>query len=310
MARPPPYRRFSHPDGRLWEVRLNGKVVELRITSEGEVLERRRPFDAPVLGAGDLDGLVKEQLAEGFVEQTPPDWLRRLEELVAFWEADDPGFDAEVLRSQFLLGGEALARETIEKLTWWEQGQPRDPELARTWLKAHAETCWPALLLALRYPDRQVLLRVDALLAELPRPEVIEALLSIIEHPTPEVDERLGGRPWNMPLGATKALGAPDADTSRRLIAALDDDDLRTRDVAAALLAEWSQDEALFSALWRHRTVARESDGMCWAMLRTAEVTRAPQMRDFLRWMQKSTRFRTPGYAERIGDALAHLKNR
>lgn len=316
MARTPPYRRFSHPDGRLWEVRLHGSVVELRITFGGEAIERRRPFDAPVLGAKDLAALVQEQLAEGFVELTPPDWSRRLDELVTFWEADDPGFDAEVLRSQLLASGEALAQETIEKLGWWEEGGSRDPALAHDWLKEHADTDLPGLLLALRYPDTQVLLRVDALLAELPRPEVIEALLSVIEHPTPDSPDEsdapaeAGGRPSNMPLGAMKALGKPDADTVQRLSRVLDHDDPRARDVAAALLAEWSQDDALFGVLWRHRAIARQSDGMCWAMMRVAELRRSPELRDFLRWMQKSPRFRSSAYAQRIGDALAGLRNR
>ncbi len=310
MARTPPYRRFTHADGRQWEVRLHGSVVELRISSDGETIERRRPFDAPVLGARDLAELVQEQLAEGFLEQTPPDWSRRLDELVTFWEADDPGFDAEVLRSQLLATGDALARETIEKLGWWEQGEPRDPALAHDWLKEHLDTDLPGLLLALRYPDAQVLLRVDALLAEVPRPEVIEALLSVIEHPTPDVGDELGGRPWNMPLGAMKALGKPDADTTLRLSRVLDGDDARARDVAAALLAEWSQDDALFDVLWRHRAIARQSDGTCWAMMRVAELRRSPELRDFLRWMQKSPRFRGPAYATRIGDALAGLRNR
>jgi hypothetical protein len=94
-----------------------------------------------------------------------------------------------------------------------------------------------------------------------------------------------------------------------RLSAALGSDDFRTRDLAAALLAEFALDEQLLALLWRRRVIARESDGMCWAMLRAAEVSRAFLLRDFLRWMQKSPRFRSPGYQERIGDALAHLKN-
>lgn len=306
MARPPPFRRFTHPDGRQWEIRLVGSVVELRITSDGETVERKRPFDAPVLGANDLDALVREQLAEGFTEQTPPDWKRRLDELVSFWEADDPGFDADVLRSQLLAGGEPLAKETIEKLTWWEAGQPRDPNLSRAWLREHVDSILPALLLALRYPDHQVLLHVDALLAEIKEPGVMEALLSIVEHPAPNSDER----PANMPLASLLALGKPDPDTAGRLAHALDSDDFRVRDVAAAVLAEFCEDDLLFTTLYRRRTVARESDGMCWAMLRASEVRRAPELRDFLRWMQKSPRFRTPGYSERIGNALAHLKNR
>jgi len=310
MARPPPFRRFTHADGRQWEVRLDGRVVELRITSEGEVLTRRRPFDVPVLAAQDLDALVREQLAEGFIERTPPDWARRLEDLVALWEAEDPGFDAEVLRSQLLEGGEALTKETMEKLGWWEVGQPRDPALARAWLSAHADTALPALLLALRSPDPQVQLHVDALLADLPRPEVIEALLSLVEHPPAATDAEGEDRPVHLPLGALKALGPPDPDTALRLTRALDHQDLRARDIAAGLLAEWALDDAFFAPLWRRRTAARQSDGMCWAMLRAAEVRRAPELRDFLRWMQKSPRFAGPGYPERIGEALAHLKNR
>jgi hypothetical protein len=306
MARSPPFRRFTHPDGRQWEIRLVGSVVELRITSDGDTVERRRPFDAPVLGANDLDALVREQLAEGFTEQTPPDWKRRLDELVSFWEADDPGFDADVLRSQLLAAGEPLAKETIEKLTWWEAGQPRDPALSRKWLGEHVDQILPGLLLALRYPDPQVLLHVDALFAEIKEPGVIEALLSIVEHPTPNE----GDRPAHMPLSALLALGKPDPDTASRLAAVLTHDDFRVRDVAAAILAEFADDETLFALLWKRRVIARDSDGMCWAMMRAAEVSRSPDLRDFLKWMQKSPRFRTPGYAERIGNAMAHLRNR
>ena len=36
--------------------------------------------------SNDLDALVNEQLAEGFTEQTPPDWRRRLDELVTYWD--------------------------------------------------------------------------------------------------------------------------------------------------------------------------------------------------------------------------------
>ncbi len=306
MARPPPFRRFTHPDGRQWEVRLVGKVVELRITSDGETVERKRPFDAPVLGANDLDALVKEQLSEGFTEQTPPDWKRRLDELVTFWEADDPGFDADVLRAQLLEAGEPLAKETVEKLTWWETGQPRDPQLSRAWFKEHVDQVLPGLLLALRYPDDQVLLHVDAFLAELKEPGLLEALLSIVEHPTPNDADR----PAHMPLATLLSTGKPDEDTAVRLAHALDQDDFRVRDVAAAVLAEHATDERLLNLLWRKRVVARESDGMCWAMMRAAEVSRSPELRDFLRWMQKSPRFRTPGYSERLGEALAHLRNR
>ena len=315
MARPPPFRRFTHTDGRVWEIRLVGKTVELRITSDGETVARTRKFDAPVLGANDLDASVREQLAEGFTEVTPPEWKRRLDELVNFWEADDPGFDADVLRSQLIAGGDELAKETMEKLSWWEAGQPRDPNVSRTWLREHVDAILPGVLLALRWPDAQVLLHVDALLAEIKEPGVMECLLSIVEHPTPgagggEAAAAETDRPSHMPLGALLALGKPDADTAGRLAHALDSDDFRVRDVAAAVLAEFSEDDVLFASLYRKRTVAKESDGMCWAMMRASEVRRPAELREFLKWMQKSPRFRAPGYAERIGSALAHLKNR
>lgn len=309
MSPPRPFRRFNHPDGRQWEIRLVGNTVELRITSDGDTVTRRRPFDAPVLGANDLDTLVREQLAEGFTESTPPDWKRRLDELVSFWEEDDPGFDSEVLRAQLLSGGESLAQQAIEKLTWWEEGQPRDPKLARAWFREQGDAVLSALLLGLRYPDQQVLLHVDSLLAEVPRPEIIEALLSVVEHPTPNVEDDLN-RPSHMPLSALLALGKPDSETFGRLSHALDHDDFRSRDVAAAVLAESADDDLFFAVLWRKKAVARESDGMCWAMMRAAEIRRSPEFRDFLKWMQKSTRFRGPGYVERISNALAHLKNR
>ena len=283
-------------------------MVELRIISEDDVIERRRPFDAPVLAAQDLDALVREQLSEGFVEQSAPEWVQRLNELIGYWDVDDPGFDAEVLRAQLLEAGEPLAKETMEKLAWWEKGQPRDPANARAWLTANADAILPGVMLALRYPDAQVLAHVDSLLGELARPEVLEAAMSVVEHPTPS--ELHAERPSHMPFATLKGLGKPDDELGVRLANALDHDDSRVREVAAAVLAEFSKDDVLFAQLWRHRVAARESDGMCWAMIRAAEVRRAPELRDFLLWMQKSARFRAPALVERIGDALAHLKNR
>jgi len=311
MQRAPPYRQFTHPDGRSWNIRLNGSIVELQITNDGDTVERRRKFDAPVLGARDLDEAVREQIAEGFAEHTPPDWRRRLDELVSFWEIDDAGFDADVLRSHLLDNGEPFAKQVIDTLGWWETGQPRDPNSARAWLKENIDNAMAGVLLALRWPDEQLLVHVDALLAEVKRPEVIDALLSIVEHPTEEPYEGAPEpRPSNMPLLALKALGKPDSDTALRLIHALDSDEERSRDVAAAILAEFSMDDGLFAALWEHRVVARKSDGMCWAMMRAAEIRRSAELRDFLQFMIKSPRFRTPGYLERLKNAMAKLKNR
>jgi hypothetical protein len=307
MVRAPPYRRFVHPDGRLWEVRLNGKVVELRITTDGDTFERKRPFDAPVLGAADLDALVKGQLEDGFVETTPPDWKRRLDELVAYWDQDDPGMDADVLRMQLLEKGEATAKACIERLSWLEAGMPRDPAATRAWLRDHVDEVLPGILLALRYPDEQVLLHIDSLLAELKLPGVIEALLSIVEHPTADEPD---GRPCHMPLESFVALSPPDADTAARLVKLLDSEDIRVRDVAAKVLAESSLDDDLFAALWKKRVVAKESEGMCWAFMRAAEVRRDFVLRDFLRWMQKQARFKEPLWADRVTHALVNLKNR
>ena len=310
MVRAPPYRQFSHADGRKWNIRLNGSTVELQITNDGDTVERRRRFDAPVLGARDLDDAVKEQLAEGFTEHTPPEWKRRLDELVSFWEIDDPGFDADVLRTHLLANGEPFAKQVMDTLAWWETGQPRDPNTARTWLRDNIENALAGVLLALRWADAQLLVHADALLAEVKRPEVIEALLSVVEHPTKEDDGSADARPSNMPLLALKALGKPDSDTALRLIHSLDSDDERVRDVAAALLAEFSDDDGLFAALWEHRAIARQSDGMCWAMMRAAEIRRPAELRDFLQFMIKSPRFRAPGYPERLKNALAKLRNR
>jgi hypothetical protein len=195
-------------------------------------------------------------------------------------------------------------------LASWEKGQSKDPEVARAWLREHLDAVLCGVLLALRYADAQVLLRVDALLAEVPRPEVIEALLSVVEHPTPADADEDGGRPWHLPLGALLGLGKPDSETALRLFRCLEADDLRVRDTAAAVLAEHSTDDGFFAALWSRKALLRQSDGTCWAVLRVAEVRRAPELREFLLWMQKSARFKTPAYGQRIGDALAHLRNR
>lgn len=65
---PTPWHALVHPDGRRWEVRQVDRAVELRITLEdGEVLERRRPFDDAAAALAALELLMSEQLADGFV---------------------------------------------------------------------------------------------------------------------------------------------------------------------------------------------------------------------------------------------------
>ena len=86
MARVPPYRRFTHDDGRQWEARVNGRMVELRITSDGEVLERRRPFDVPVLAAQDLKLQAKAYYNLGNVHYRLGQQAEDLDKLEEAWK--------------------------------------------------------------------------------------------------------------------------------------------------------------------------------------------------------------------------------
>lgn len=65
---PPPLRWFRHPDGRRWAVRVSGSTVELRIDSDGEILTRSRVHADGRSAAESAASLVREQMADGFVE--------------------------------------------------------------------------------------------------------------------------------------------------------------------------------------------------------------------------------------------------
>ena len=66
---PVPWRSLSHADGRRWEIAgLNNRVCT-RFTDSGGVSERQTP--AKDL-RGEIEELVAEQVADGFVETSPP----------------------------------------------------------------------------------------------------------------------------------------------------------------------------------------------------------------------------------------------
>lgn len=69
----PTPRRFQHPDGRAWSIAVEGVAytVELIGPDEAPLSQSRRVRD-PVEVTRVVEQLVAEQLAEGFVEVTPP----------------------------------------------------------------------------------------------------------------------------------------------------------------------------------------------------------------------------------------------
>jgi len=68
-AKPTPWRRFQHGDGRRWEIRATGATVELRIGSaDDEVTERKRPARDETDARKVVETLIQEQIADGFSE--------------------------------------------------------------------------------------------------------------------------------------------------------------------------------------------------------------------------------------------------
>jgi hypothetical protein len=67
---PQPWRRFRHADGRGWQLRLAGHDVEIFIeVDDDEPIERRRSFATREAAQRDHEALIREQLADGFIEQ-------------------------------------------------------------------------------------------------------------------------------------------------------------------------------------------------------------------------------------------------
>ncbi|MBZ0116124.1 MAG: hypothetical protein K8H88_04000 [Sandaracinaceae bacterium] len=325
-----PARRFAHPDGRVWEVRLEGARLFLWFVDEtGEAIERVRSFSDGATARRELETLVQEQLADGFVEVSPPAWRTFLDELVQRWAEDCPSFDAVALRDRVLALADArLVVENVMGLgAKWitdrsgRQGLDLEHAVARRehdWLLARGPEVLPALWLALRHHDLQGQAGAEAIVGELGRRESIPALLAVLEHPASDIAEHAGGRGGqHMPSWALAKLGpfqdGPLEDgllgqrVVARLVALLDSSDFRAREAAAKVMAEHATDDRFFSALVALGARARESDGLAWASMRAAEVRPDRALRPLLEWMQSSRRFRGPGYAERIAAALARI---
>jgi hypothetical protein len=151
-------------------------------------------------------------------------------------------------------------------------------------------------------------MHVDAMLADLARPEGLPALLSAIDHLGPNASRALGGWPRHPPWHALVKLGKPSPETEARLVRALDHEDFRVSCGAAMVFAEMADDDALFQHIWSRRDLARSNESYAMVILRAAEVRRDPVMREYLLWMEGDKRFRSVGMIDRIGEALARLR--
>ncbi len=235
--------------------------------------------------------LIEEQLADGFTEVSAPPWRAFLDQLVAFWEEDDPSFDTAGLRDAILASRAPRAAEIVDHLAgladrWVAQpdGSSRmdmdDASQARhtEWLTEHADASLPALFLGLRHPDYGAQLLVEGVLVRLGRREVLPSLMSVIVRPAANLAPHLGGRPQHFPVDALSRLGPPPPDVAGRLVEALDHGDSRVAAAAAAVIAEHVTDDALFEPLLACAGRAKKNDGFAWAMMRAAEVRRDPRI--------------------------------
>lgn len=67
---PQPWRKLRHPDGRSWSARLSGRFIELRIDlGDGDPIERRREHPSEQEAQAEFSTLLRDQLADGFVEE-------------------------------------------------------------------------------------------------------------------------------------------------------------------------------------------------------------------------------------------------
>ena len=319
-----PWRTFRHPDGRTWEARVEGTSVRLRISLDGrERVERCRAFGDGAAAARQFATLVDEQIADGFAEVSPPVWRAFLDQLVEHWQQDDPTFDAASLRDRTLATTSPAASAIVEHVLALADRWVAQPDGSLTldmdyaldrqhvrWLEHHGIASLPALLLALRHHDNTAQLAVEAIVGGLRTPDALPALMSVLEHPSPNLAFHLGGRPQHIPTWALLQLGAPDPDTAARLIRALDHEDFRIAGAAAAVLCEFSIEDRLFAPLFAREDRAKREDPYAWSLVRAAEVRRDPVLRPFLQWMQRSSRFAGSGCTERIEAAIAGLRER
>lgn len=314
----PPARVLEHGNGLWWQARAVGAKLQIAIRdAEGDGIERTRVFADSVAAATELERLVGEQLAEGFVEISPPAWRVFVDELVAHWASDDPTFDASSLRQRLV---DASATAVVERLMalsdrWITQrdGSVRldfsakgSLEADPLWFKQRIEQSLPALMLGLRHHDGAAQLRIDAILGTFRRSEALPALLSVLDHPAPNLAAHLGGRACqHIPAFAIAALGPPAPDVAARLTRALAHEDFRVAVAAAAVLAEHARENRLFAPLLACVARGKREDGFAGALLRAAEVRRDPALRPFLEWMH--SHFKSAGYSARIREALAAL---
>ena len=305
---PPAFRCFEHADGRKWQLRCSGPLLELRIdTGDGDWVERKRSFDDSVSALAEETVLVSQQRADGFLEVSLPRWMAFLDQLVANWKEDDPSFEAAALKETLLLYADPIGTaEALEALAPLEGGSILDESVAKAlaWLTRRMPQVLPGLLLGLKHPNYDALLSVHGMLSKHKLPEALPALLSALAFPP----KNTGGRSNVDPSHAIHSLGKPDGATAERVIALLDHEDFRVATAAAAVLCEFAEDDTFAAALMNFAPARRAWDGACWTFMRAAEVRRDPAMRPFLEWMLNSSRFRSAGYPQRIREALAGLR--
>lgn len=314
------WQTFRHCDGRRWEVRLDDKRVQLRgIAADGDTFERTRSFFSAAAAKQELTAMIAEQVADGFVDATvrealpayETDWQALLEQLVGFWKIDDPSFDAESLRAEVLASPNAqeivehimgLAGRWVIEVDGSRVRHPEHRDDHELWLADHAVASMPALLLALRHPDHETLLRIESLLDQAGNPAALPALISVVLH------RCAGPRSSHSPRDAIKRLIPSAPEMLDRLVEALRHEDWRVYSEAAVILAEFATNDRYFLPLLAQAERGKKADTFAWAMMRAAEVRRDLALLPFLEWMLRSGRFHGGGYKARIREAIAGLR--
>jgi hypothetical protein len=292
------------------------------VTADGQRLERTRKLRDGTEARRELEELVREQLADGFVETTAPAWQTFLNSLVEYWQHDAPSFDAKALQTSVMAPARPSPQEMVEATMrladrWIAQTDGStvldfdhsDSDAASAWLRNNLPATLPILQLALRHPDYAAQLRVEAILGEAGGIEALPALLSVVEFSAANLASHLGGRPQHFPMWAIKRCGEPTDETGSTLIRLLDHEDFRIAGAAAKILAECATVDKFFQALLAKQDRAKREDDYAWALMRAAEVRRDPLMRPYLEWMLKNRRFKSAGYPQRIREAIAALRS-
>lgn len=325
MPRVPPFRTFTHSDGRRWDVRVAGVELNVHIhLDDGESIARTHRFRSSAEATTEEARLIAEQLQDGFVETTKtPGWEQLLDSVVAIWTAEDPSFDAEALRRDVLAASNPSPRALVEAMMdlaeqhVYIESRIEGDELygaytvddkrgrsAAKWLRSHLPTSASAVLLALRHPDSGARKLAATLSTDVDRSRAVQALLSTIEHP--------GSRGCGFPE-ALITFGMPEGTTAERLIAVCQRPDTHVgvpTEVcdAARVLSELAGEPRFLDVLLEQSSRARRHDSLAWSLMRAAEVSRDVRLRPHLEWMRSSKRFTSAGYRDRIRDALAGLR--